>query len=103
MAYGVITHVPAPIELYDAIHSLVKERTGTEVDGLLLHIGRPSAAGFDVVEVWDSKEQFDRYNRELVAPLVAEASGGGAPPPDPQQIEEFEVRGLVIPSGDIIF
>jgi hypothetical protein len=27
---------------------------------------------------------------------------GGAPPPEPPRTEEFEVRGLVIPRGDVV-
>ena len=102
MSYGVVTTMSAPIEVYDQIHSQVIGHTPTAIDGLLLHIGRPSLAGFEVVEVWESRAQYDRYQRELVASIT---DGIGADMPLSMQavtIEEFEVRGLVIPKGNIV-
>jgi hypothetical protein len=49
--YGVITTVPAPVEMYDEIH----RRIGASVDGLLVHIGRATTDGFQTLEVWESK------------------------------------------------
>jgi hypothetical protein len=102
MAYGITIHVPAPIEMYDAVHAAILARTGTNVDGLLLHIGRATQDGFEALEVWESRDHYDRYNRELVEPLIADLAGpGNASFPGSQQVEEFEVRGLVIPRGSI--
>jgi len=101
MVYGVITHVAAPIEAYDAIHAgFLAKQTDTSVDGVLVHIGCPDGAGFQVIEIWESKERFDQVNREVVAPMVAEADEG-APRDAPPRVEEFEVRGLVVPRGAI--
>lgn len=102
MVYGVTAHVPAPVELYDKIHGALLERTGTDVDGLLLHLGHATPEGFDVVEVWESREHYDRYNRELVGPLVVRLLEADAPSTSfAQQPDELEVRGLVIPRGGI--
>src|SRR3954447_24819848 len=46
MTWGVITDVPAPMEMYDAVHAEVLHRAGTTVEGLLVHIARPTAEGF---------------------------------------------------------
>ena len=62
--YGVITTVPAPVELYDEIH----RRVGTTVDGLLVHVGRATPDGFQTLEVWESKEHYDRANTDIVFP-----------------------------------
>jgi len=51
--------------------------------------------------VWTSRDHYDRYNRELVAPLIAELASDNAPTPSSQHIETFEVRGLVIPTGSV--
>jgi hypothetical protein len=73
MAYGVITHVAAPIEAYDAVHArFLAQQADTPVDSLLVHIGCPDGDGFQVIEVWESREKFDQFNREVVAPMVAE-------------------------------
>ena len=100
MVYGVITHLAAPIEAYDAIHSgFLARQTDTPLDSLLVHIGCPDGAGFQVIEIWESKERFDQVNREVVAPMVAEAAEGAVPAAP--RIEEFEVRGLVLPGGPV--
>ena len=102
MVYGVITRVAAPIEAYDAVHArFLAQQTDTPVDSLLVHIGCPDGDGFQVIEVWESKEKFDQFNREVVAPMVAEAAEGAvrAAP----RIAEFEVRGLVLPGGPVAF
>ena len=102
MAYGITIRVTAPVEMYDAVHREIQARAGTEVDGLHVHIARPTEDGFEVIEVWESRDRYEHYNRELVAPLMAEMAGGAAPPPGGgQQVEEFEVRGLVIPRGGV--
>jgi len=49
MPYGVVTSLSAPIEVYDQIHTGVIGNAATAIEGLLLHIGRPSPAGFEVV------------------------------------------------------
>jgi hypothetical protein len=47
--YGVITTVPAPVEMYDGMHAEIFRRAGF-VDGLLVHIGRATTDGFQVLE-----------------------------------------------------
>jgi hypothetical protein len=100
MTYGFVMDVPAPIQFYDALHAELARRTSGEVDGLLVHVARPTAAGFQVIEVWASKEDCDRYTAELVNPAIAELSGGQPPPMD-SAIEEFEPRGLVVPAAHV--
>jgi hypothetical protein len=101
MAWGIVVDVPAPIEFYDALHAEIARRTGGGADGLLVHLGRPTATGFEVLEIWESKAQYQRYDADVVAPALA-ALTGGAPPPEPPRTEEFDVRGLVIPRGDVV-
>jgi hypothetical protein len=98
--YGVLSRVPAPIEAYDAAHAEVGRRSEGKAEGLLLHIGRATDDGFEVIEVWESREHFERYTRDVVIPVMAELSPG--PPPTPGQgYVEFDVRGLVVPSAGI--
>jgi len=100
MTYGVIYHVPAPVQMYDQLHGELLRTTTAPVEGLLLHIGRPTDTGFEVIEVWESREQHDYYNRELVGPVLARLAGD-QPPPEAPGPDEFEVRGLVIPSAGL--
>ncbi|TKJ31743.1 hypothetical protein [Blastococcus sp. CCUG 61487] len=100
MTYGIVMEVPAPIEFYDAMHAELARRAPDVVDGLLLHLARQTGAGFQIVEVWESKELCERYTAELVGPVMAELSGGRPPPGDPA-VEEFEPRGLVVPAAHV--
>jgi len=101
MVYGIVTDVAAPAEVYDALHARVTS-SGGEAVGLLVHIGRATAGGFQVIEVWESEEDCRRYTAEVVAPAMAAMSPGAevasAPPPG---VEEFEVRGLVLAGGEV--
>ena len=75
------------------------ERTGPAVDGLLVHLVRPTADGFQAIEVWESREDYERGNREVVGPVFAEVLRGQSPPPS--AVTEFEVRGLVLPRAGL--
>ena len=100
MTHGIVMDVPAPIEFYDAVHAEVGRRSGGRADGLLLHIGRPTPGGFQLIEVWESKETCDRFFAEVVRPAFAAVFADHAPPAEPR-VEEFEPRGLVVPSAAI--
>lgn len=93
--YGYTMHVEAPSESYDAVHhevmELVAEQGGGE--GLVLHLAYATAQGFDLVEVWESREHADTFN-STVMPVAMERAGvpmEGPPPP----MEEFEPLGVV--------
>ncbi|HEY0126380.1 MAG TPA: hypothetical protein VGB58_04515 [Blastococcus sp.] len=101
MTYGFVMDVPAPVEFYDALHAELGRRgASADVQGLLFHLGRQTPGGFQVIEVWESKELCDRYTAELVNPAIAELSGGQPPPMQPA-VEEFEPRGLVLPAAHV--
>jgi hypothetical protein len=101
MVYGVITSVSAPAEMYDALHAQVVRRGGSTAGSLLVHLGRATPDGFQVIEVWRSAEDFQRYTRQIVTPAMVELFGAEAAsaPPD---TEEFDVRGLVLHDDRII-
>jgi hypothetical protein len=99
MTLGVITDVSAPVETYDALHAAMLGRMDAAVDGLLLHLARPTADGFQVIDVWESREAYERGTREVVGPVSAEVLGGRARPAS--VVTEFEVRGLVLPRAGI--
>jgi hypothetical protein len=100
--YGVITTVPAPVEMYEGMHAEMVKRVGTSVDGLLVHVGRATSDGFQTLDVWESKEHFDRANADIVVPLIRELAGDQPLPSIEQAAEVFDVRGLVIPGSNIL-
>jgi hypothetical protein len=101
MTWGVVVDVAAPAEVYDAVHARVLDRTGGRADGLLVHVARATDTGFQVVEVWESKDQFERYQAELLGPVLAELPGAGGPPGGGSVTTEFDVRGLVVPPAGV--
>ena len=100
--YGVVTTVAAPAEMYDGMHAEMIRRSGARLDGVLLHVARSTDDGFEVLEVWESEEHYDRANREIVFPLMRELAGDQPGPSVDQTVTTFEVRGLVIPGADVL-
>jgi hypothetical protein len=100
MSHGVVMDVAAPIEFYNTVHAEIGRRSTGGVDGLLLHVGRATGGGFQVWEIWESKEKCDRFFTEVVWPVFASVSGRQAPRREPV-IEEFEPCGLIIPSAGV--
>ena len=98
MTYGVVLDVAAPVEAYDASHAALMKEPESSSEGLLLHVGRATSGGFQVIEVWETKDQYERFTREVLVPLLERLGGGQGPGP---AVQEFEVRGLVIPRGGI--
>jgi hypothetical protein len=99
--YGLISTITAPVEMYDAVHGEILTRFGA-FDGLLVHIGRATTDGFQVVEVWESIEHYNRANTDHVFPLMRELGGDQPPPSTEPATETFDVRGLEIPNGNIM-
>jgi hypothetical protein len=96
VTYAHIVDVAAPIEMYDALHADILRRGGHAADGLLVHVGRPTASGFQVLEIWESRSHFEHYNDQIVLPGL-ERMTAPRPGPSPQQtIQEFDVHGLVL-------
>jgi hypothetical protein len=86
--YGYTVHFPAPIEAYLAMHRGVMEVVAEDgdVEGLLLHYAYPADEGFDLVEIWESKEQLEAFNRDVFPKAMARS---GLPPggPMPEPVE----------------
>lgn len=87
MSYGEIVRVGAPIEAYQAMHQQIGELLGDHVpEGAILHVARATDDGFEVIEVWESKEQADAFKREVFQ-LAVERLGTGPAGTAPQFLE----------------
>jgi hypothetical protein len=102
MTYAHVVDVAAPIEMYDALHAEIVRQSGGTVDGLLVHLGHPTTTGFRVVEVWQSRTHFERYNDEVVLPVIQRMTAGQDGPAPEQAIEAFDVHGLVLAGGTAV-
>jgi hypothetical protein len=83
MSYAFYYDVPGD----EAMYQRVKDRIGDEpADGLLVHVVTTTEGGLRHLNVWRSREQWQRYQRQRVAPAVSavlKAAGihpRGAPP-----------------------
>ena len=66
---------------YDAIHNAIMQKA-SEPEGLIIHTAGFTGEGFRIFEVWESREQCERFMNEVVMPTVMEVTQGspGAPP-----------------------
>ena len=98
MTYGMIIRVQAPVEVYEAAHGeVLAALDGREAEGLLCHIGREVDGGFEVVEVWESKEASESFNETVVVPAMIRA--GVAMPEPPPVLTEFEPLDVMLGRG----
>src|SRR3954453_19737565 len=95
--YGYTVHFPAPIDAYRAMHLAVLEVIDEEGggEGLLLHFAYPTEQGFDLTEVWESKEHLDSFNRDVFPKAMSRA---GLPVDGPQlELDEFTPAAVMTP------
>ena len=62
--------------------------------GSISHFATMTDSGLRVVDVWESKEQFDAFARDQIGPLSQQAGF-----PGPPQIQVFEVHNYLTPGG----
>jgi hypothetical protein len=78
------------LEQYDQVDQKMAEKMGKEApDGVHAHIAGATDEGMRVIEVWDSPEHADRYDK--AAGLGEAMQEAGVPEPT---ITEFEVHSL---------
>ena len=78
-------------EQYDAING----EMGTDQDppeGMIFHAAGPIKEGWGVLDFWESREHFDRFQESRLGPAIAAL--GDAAPPAPE-IKEFPVHNIV--------
>lgn len=100
MAIGVTATVREPIEAYDALHAAMLRHPMPPDVGLISHVTRQTAYGFEVIEVWDSREAFERFMQEILPEIMREAMADAQPGPE-LRTEIWEIRGLVVPGAGV--
>ena len=64
-------------------------------DGLVLHLAYATDRGFDLTEVWESKGQFEAFNRDVFPKAMARA---GVPMEGPEpELVEFDPVAVIAP------
>jgi len=78
-------------EMYDAIDG----NLGIDTDppeGLIFHAAGPIDEGWGIIDFWESREHFDRFQESRLGPAMAEL-GGDAPAGGPD-VKEFPVHNI---------
>jgi hypothetical protein len=63
-------------------------------EGLVFHCAGPLDEGWSVMDVWESREQFDKFMEERVQPAAEEAGVEGL---NDAETTEFEVHNVIKP------
>jgi hypothetical protein len=93
MAIGLwISFAGGTQEQYDAVNAEMGVEENPP-EGLIFHSAGPMGDGWSVIDFWESRELFDRFQQERLGPAV-EALGDKAPP-GPPQIKEFSVHNII--------
>ena len=94
MAWGFISELPIGPEEYDRVDAAITE----EPEGLILHTSSEKDGRMRIVDVWESKEAYERFERDVLMPAVQRVVGeppAGGPPPR----EEYEIHNMRGPSA----
>jgi hypothetical protein len=100
MAYALVQDFPlepgdTSTANYDAVHEAIMAKITGPV-GLIIHTAgfTDEEGGFRIFEVWESKEQCERFMSEVVMPTVMEVTKGNAPPP---RTTTYELHNVLLP------
>jgi hypothetical protein len=78
----VTMYLPGPSEsahLYGPLNEELGVRDGNLPEGLLHHYATKTENGFNIFEIWESQEQFERFANERLLPAIRKLVGGEAP------------------------
>jgi hypothetical protein len=97
MAVGMLMAAPGfTQETYEQINDKVfgrRDWNAADVQGLIMHSAGPTEGGFYVYDIWESREDFERFMNEKLGPAFQEVLGG--PPPAEAQPQYYEITNLV--------
>jgi hypothetical protein len=93
MTYGIVHHFPGGTkEQYEATLTAVHPSRDSLPKGQIFHAAGPSAGGWTVVAIHDSKESWERFRDDILLPRMKQGiKGGFATPP---QETAFSVHHL---------
>lgn len=93
MAVGIIMDFPGGSNsAYDRVLERMGLSEGISPPHCLFHMAGETDRGFRVVDVWDSREAFQKFSEDQIAPLSA---AEGFPPP---QVSMWEIHNTLQPA-----
>ena len=93
MPYGIVHFFPGGTkEQYEASLAAVHPDRGTLPEGQIFHAAGPSAGGWTIMAIHDSKASWEKFRDTILGPkLQAGVKGGFTGPP---QEQAFDVHNL---------
>jgi hypothetical protein len=93
MAYGIVHHFPGGTkENYEASIAAVHPSDGSLPEGQVFHAAGPSAGGWTILAVHESKESWERFRDGTLMPRMQQGIEGGFPtPPEETAIDLYKV------------
>ena len=78
MAYGIVHHFPGGTrEQYEASIAAVHPGEGRLPEGQIFHAAGPSAGGWTIMAVHESKESWERFRDGILMPRFQQGIPGG--------------------------
>jgi hypothetical protein len=99
MAIGTISRLPEGVgtELYDGVQEEL-DMNGRPVDGLIFHSAGELEGRFQIFDVWESREHFDRFREERLRPAMVAVLGEERVGQLPEaELVEASIHNYVIP------
>lgn len=81
-------------EQYDAVHTHMGI-DDSPPEGLIFHSAGPIDEGWGVIDFWESREHFNRFQQGRLGPAIGEL--GDRAPQGPPDIKEFPVHHYLKP------
>jgi len=78
---------------YDAIHRTIMGKVTDQPTGLIIHTAGFTGDVFRIFEVWESREQCERFQEEVVMPSVMEVMSGD--PGTPPKTTSYELHNVL--------
>ncbi|HEV7585017.1 MAG TPA: hypothetical protein VGO14_04480 [Solirubrobacteraceae bacterium] len=95
MAIVRITRPPmVTAEIYDAVNAKAGVNENPP-EGLLVHTAGDVDGQWQIVDVWESEEQADRFGSERLGPAIESVIGAAPPGPPPTTI--YEAYNVLMP------
>jgi len=89
MAYGTVMEFDVDLDTHIKIGEAIGD---APVKGLILHAGGPSDHGVHSLDVWESKEDSERFFVERAAPALEQLGIQGGPP---LSVREFDMPHML--------
>lgn len=92
MSVGIIMEFEGfTAETYEAVRDKINWPKSWP-EGISLHVAGSTQDGMRLVEIWESRQQYDHWMQETIQPALQDVMGDALASAPPPRITEFEVR-----------